>query len=78
MSASTVTVGYPVHRVASFSEHDTDNQVRITKWTAGCGASGKAVGLRPFGQAGTARAKELCPPCFDRGLRGYYPDPVQQ
>ena len=78
MSTSTVTVGYPVHRVASYSQHDTDNQVRITTWTAGCGATGRAVGLRPFGQAGTARRKELCPPCFDKGVHGYYPEPERE
>ena len=78
MSTSTVTVSYPVHRVARYSQHDTANQVRITDWTTGCGVNGRAVGLRPFGQAGTARRKELCPPCFDQGVHGYYPEPVHE
>ncbi|UJW36935.1 hypothetical protein L3Q67_45050 (plasmid) [Saccharothrix sp. AJ9571] len=69
-------MGYPVHRVASYSEHDTANHVLVTTWTAGCGATGKAVGRRPFGKAGSARAKELCPHCFDKGVHGYYPDPA--
>lgn len=83
MSAYTVTAGYPVHRVATFSPWTNPHGVTFTDWTAACGASDTATGHpgpygSPFGTAGSARKLELCPTCFPgRDLHGYFPDPVE-
>lgn len=79
MSASTVTVGYPVHAVATFKQWSNRYGTRFTDWTAVCGVNGTKAGqVGVFGRAGTARKRELCPGCFP-GLdhRTYIPDPVE-
>jgi hypothetical protein len=80
VSASTITVGYPVHRLATFSPWADGS---FTDWTAACGASGYVNGRATprsgrFGTAGSARRAELCPTCFPgREMRGHWPDPVE-
>lgn len=79
MSASTVTVGYPVHALASYRRWTNQYEARFTDWTAVCGASGTTAGqLGVFGVAGTARKRELCPACFPgRDHHVYIPDPTE-
>lgn len=78
MTASTVTVGYPVHRVTEFTKFVSEHGLHITDWKAACGASGRRVGqLGVFGRAGTALKAELCTGCFPgRDLHPVFPDPV--
>lgn len=87
MSASTITVGYPVHRVVEFSRWTNPHGVAFTDWKAACGAKDTATGhpnsygTGPFGTAGSARRLELCTECFPgriaTGPGAYYPDPVE-
>ena len=83
MSASTITVGYPVHRLATFSPWTNQHGVQFTDWIAACGAIGTKSGhpssySGPFGTAGSARRLELCPTCFPgRQMHGHWPDPVE-
>lgn len=79
MSADTPVVGYPVHRVATYSRWTNPHGAVFTDWTAACGATGSESGHRPFGKAGSARRAELCRVCFMRSGThgGYYPEPRQ-
>lgn len=69
MSAADVSVGYPVHAVATFSEWENPHAARFTDWTAACGASGTAsTSARfAFGLSGGARKAELCKACWPAG-----------
>ena len=64
MSASTKTVGYPVHAVARYARWTNPYGARFTTWAAHCGARGELSGHGPFGEAGSARRRELCVQCF--------------
>jgi hypothetical protein len=64
MPANTVTIGYPVHAVATFSQWENRFGAKGLKWTAQCGASDTQMGGFGFGRAGSARSRELCPKCF--------------
>jgi hypothetical protein len=79
MSTYTETVGYPVHRVVTYSRWENQHGAKFTDWTSACGVSRTASGqLGVFGLAGTARRLELCPDCFPgRTWGGYFPDPVE-
>lgn len=88
MSASTITAGYPVHRVVEFSRWSNPHGVKFTDWKAACGASDTAsghpggYGTGPFSTAGHARRAELCPACFPGRIATganapYFPDPVE-
>jgi len=76
MSTEDATIGYPPHAVASFRTWVTANRVTLTDWTATCGATGQAVGTRPFGKAGSARRRELCRACWPASWATYHPKPV--
>ena len=75
MSAMDATIGYPVHAVAEYAEHDNPHGVRLTDWRAACGATGQAVGRGPFGRAGSARKRELCRQCWPAGHATHHPAP---
>lgn len=78
MTALTLTVGYPPHALAEYTERDTANGVRLTDWRAVCGATGQQVGRDPFRPAGIARKRELCRACFPAGHATFVPDPVRR
>lgn len=79
MSADTRTVGYPVHRLAAFAVSANVHGAIMTRWRAACGRSDTYMGRLPHNTAGQARAKELCTDgCWPSGMRGYYPDPVDE
>jgi hypothetical protein len=78
MSASTITAGYPVHRVITYRLWVNQHRVQFTDYTAACGKSDTLAGSSPFGRAGTARRLELCPTCFPGKTWGAsFPDPQE-
>lgn len=77
MSVLDLSVGYPVHAVASYAQHRNPNSVLITPWTATCGATGEQVGPNPFRTAQSARRLELCKGCWPAGHGTYHPAPVR-
>jgi hypothetical protein len=78
MSAVTPIVGYPCHRVETFTKWTNKHDVHFTDWTAPCGATGYLAGsMSTFGKAGDARRKELCAVCFPNGHQGSWPDPIE-
>lgn len=79
MSAADVSVGYPVHAVASYRNWTNQWGARFVNWTATCGASGTLSGHADdaFGLSGSARRKELCRACWPAGHATQHPRPVQ-
>jgi hypothetical protein len=78
MSAVDMTVGYPVHAVATYAEWTNKHRVTFTDWKATCGATGTATGGSgtAFGRSGSARKAELCRTCWPAGHATYHPAPV--
>lgn len=77
MSASTPTVGYPVHAVARYARTTNPHGARFTTWQAACGATGTTTGHDTFGVAGSARWRELCTTCFPARHATFRPDPIE-
>ncbi len=71
----TYTIGYPVHAVKIYHSYTSPHQVLITEWEAVCGASGKAVGIRPFDSVFSALKGELCKTCWPQAHRTYHEAP---
>jgi hypothetical protein len=71
-TASTVTAGYPPHRVVGRQTITHPNGVRVTSWQASCGKTGEMVSPATFGKAGEARRGELsCRTCWPAGQVGF-------
>jgi hypothetical protein len=75
MSISTLTAGYPVHRVTEWSRWTNGHGAAFTDYRAACGHTDTIT--TTFGRAGSARQAELCTPCFPRGLKAGYPEARQ-
>jgi hypothetical protein len=72
MSASTITAGYPVHRVIEWSQWANDHGARFTDYRAACGHAETVTSQ--LGRAGNARERELCKECFPLGGKVGYPE----
>ncbi|MET7867952.1 hypothetical protein [Micromonospora taraxaci] len=79
MSVVDKIVGYPVHAVAEYHDWANPYAVKFVDWIATCGASGTKAGTSSeFGQAGSARERELCPTCWPVGHSTSHPTPVER
>ena len=77
MSTRTLVAGYPCHAVATYSVTFNQHGVRLTTWSAACGATGDIVCQTRFNTAGSARKAELCRACFPAGHATYHPAAVK-
>ena len=79
MSAADITVGYPVHALATYSTWTNPHDVSFVDWKASCGATGTSAGApcSVFGLSGSARRLELCPTCWPAGHATYHAQPRQ-
>lgn len=79
MSAMDKTIGYPVHAVAEYHNWTNPYGVKFVDWISACGASGTETGdSSRFGQAGSARSRELCPGCWPVGHITSQPTPTER
>lgn len=75
MGAADLTVGYPVHAVATYRNWTNGYLANFMDWTSVCGKSGTESGHSSFGTAVSARKRELCPDCWPQGHGTYHPAP---
>lgn len=76
MGVTDLTVGYPVHAVASYRNWTNRYDARFMDWTAICGATGSKSGHSSFGTAVSARKRELCRKCWPDGHGTFHPAPT--